>query len=130
MWVILVSESVSAHRDNYIQGLLSNTVKSEEYISDIRTGYSSGRFSTTSNLRNARIFKSKARLESLINKFNNDQNKKDYSNRFNLIKDKHFSIRKLSQSEWDSIIDNKIKLLKSGYERMVSKLEIERRKYR
>jgi hypothetical protein len=127
MWVIVVNNNTSDHRDSYLSSLFGDQPKNTGvYVSSLN----STKYSTTAYFGNAKIFKSQSRAENFVKKFNDDTNKNQYTNKFSWIHDKHLSIRKLTKDEWDSLIDTQIRLLKARHDRALSKLEMKKYNYK
>ena len=117
MWVIVVNRNITLHRDNRIAELIGD-YSTQEYLAK----RPSSKYNSTSEIRFSLVFKTESGAKRIIEKFNSDVQKSNYSNKFNWIKDYVLSIRKMTQDEWNSKIDFELSKLDNKYKRQRDKL--------
>jgi hypothetical protein len=119
MWVILVDTEISIKRDNKISEIF-----------DVLPAYSTNylmknvnKYSQTSYLLNALIFKTESGAQRIVDDFNNKtiDEKKSYKSSFIWIYNYHLSVKKLTQSEWVKYINDKIDREKIKFQRATIK---------
>ena len=125
MWVVVVNDSISEHRDSRISDLFGN-VNSEKFISK---GINSTKYSTTKSLLFAIIYKNKSMAEKFINSYNSNHSS-HYNSIYHYIQDKFLHCREITIEEWNFIMDYKIQKLESKYIRAKEKLETKKNQYR
>jgi hypothetical protein len=118
MWVIIVNDSIQEQRDSRIQDLLSGTTKQLRFLSKKNLD----RYSTTTYVGFANIFKTESGATRLINTFNLDKQKHFSSSKFYWINSSTLTLKKLTNSEWNDIIDSKINILERNYNKQRQKL--------
>lgn len=126
MWIILVT-NLASHRDNLLSDIFNEKIEnvSEKFISN----FSTYRLYICDNIGNAKVYKSKSGAERLVKNVANTQNDY-YKNKYSLVKGKHLVARKLTISEWNSIIDGEKAKLHNTYMRKLSKLEAKKSGYK
>ena len=117
MWVVLVNSNLEEKRDNRISELLDiKKDKVDNYLS-----YQYGRYSSSTSFLFAKNYKTKSGAERMISKILKSGNN-SYSSKFYYLKDKDFSVRKLTNDEWNSTINHKISQLESSYNKRRNEL--------
>ncbi len=116
MWVIICNRSLIEHRDHLISNLLDDP-KPNNYLSK----RSATRYSSTSSLLFASIYKTESGAIRLINEFNTSS-KHQSSSKFYWVNDYHLMIHKLTKDEYNSIIDYQIQMLDRRYNKQRTKL--------
>lgn len=111
MYVIIVEKDIISHRDNMISDILGESIQAV-YLSK-KSG--SNKFSTTTALNFALIYKTESGAKRVIADFNSRNHYNNSRSRFYWIMDRHLSFRKLTKEEYNSIIDGKISILDNTY---------------
>lgn len=127
MWVIVISENKSDSRDAILDGLLDTKPVEEKFLSKVST-----RWSIAYNVRFAKIWKSESGAKKILKMYEVERNNQPQNwqrNKFYYIGNKHFHIRRLSESEWNKIVDAELSLLENNYTRNKIKLENKRKQY-
>ena len=128
MWVIVVHDDIQERRNNLISNIIGID-PAEKYLNRISGNV---KYSVSYNLSGAIIYKTESGAIKIVEEFNNTDilNKANYSNKYNWIKDRSLSLRKLSKEEYFRTIDLKIEIKKSKFNKMISKMEKEKMSYK
>jgi len=119
MWVIVVNRNISQQRDSRIENLFGNSTVPQDYLTK-RSG--SIKYSTTSFIGGALIFKTESGAARLINNFNYDTQKHFSQNKFYWINSYVLSLKKLTKDEWDMIMNSELSTLERKYVKQKEKL--------
>lgn len=113
MYVIIVEKDIISHRDSIISDIIGDRpIQQPVYLSK-KSG--SNKFSTTTALNFALIYKTESGAKRVIADFNSRNHYNNSRSRFYWITDRHLSFRKLTKEEYNSIIDGKISILDNTY---------------
>lgn len=121
MWIIIVSDDQSESRNTVLDSLLENNKPIENYLSNLRSHWSS-----SASINFAKVWKTESGAKKILKLFESQKDSDWRKNKFYYIKSKHLHIRKMTKEEWNSIIDNKIRVLESSY--LSNKIKLERKK--
>lgn len=124
MWIIIVSENLSENREAVLSQILNDSKVQERYLSK----YSSGQWGSTTGVALANTWKTLSGAQRTIKTHSLNQHSSDWrTNKFVGLKGKHLQVRRITNEEWNSIIDFKLSKLKMQYERQKSKLELKKK---
>lgn len=121
MWIIIVSDDQSESRNTVLDSLLENKKPIENYLSNLRSHWSS-----SASIHFAKVWKTQSGAKKILKLFESQKDSDWRKNKFYYIRFKHLHIRKMTKEEWNSIIDNKIRVLESSY--LSNKIKLERKK--
>lgn len=125
MWVITVYQSVEEYRDYRLSQLFEAGKLQKKWLrKDGR------KFYETTSLSWVEYWKTSTAPAKIVNEWSKLENKRDYRNRFSSIWGGHLVVEKLSQEEWNFLINQKVQDLKSRMSKQLSDLERERLEYK
>lgn len=127
MFVIIVNSNLATQRDSIIDSIISVNQKPDEFL--VKTS-SSKKYSRSTFIAHALIFKTKSGALRVVKKFNEDVNKSYWTNQFNWVKDYCLSVRKITPDEWQIIVDTELSKLERNYIRQKEKLQKKKSLYR
>jgi hypothetical protein len=102
--------------------LLTDNKLPEKYV----WSGSSTRFTETSSIGFSKVFKNEGSAVRFIDEFNQHKTR----DRYDLLRNKYLTYRKLTRQEWDLIVDNEQSRLKYKYEKANEKIEKKRRMFK
>ncbi len=131
MWVVLAKKGLDKHRDDLISEILNQEIEQEPDIF-ITNKKGSSKYSTTSNLSNALIYKQEASCKRLIQRFQKSQTSNIISryDKFYWVKEYHISYRKVTKDEWNRMCNNELGILLNNYEYHKSVIEKKRNSFK
>lgn len=128
MWVIIVDTEISSKRDNRISEIFDTLpAYSINYLMK-----SVNKYSQTSYIQNALIFKTESGANKIVDDFNSKtfEERKSYNSKYSWISNYYLSVKKLTPTEWNNYIDTKINYVSMKYQRTISKIEKKRKLYK
>lgn len=125
MWVIIVSENLAEGRNSILDSILDDKKTLENYLTK-RSGQKN--WYPTSAIQLASTWKTLSGAKRVIDSYSKQQFISDWRlNKFLSLKGKHLQARKITNQEWNSIIDHKLIVMKMRYERQKSQLEAKKK---
>ena len=131
MWAIAIHRDIQEYRDSQLTELLNSTGlrPSPTYVAK-----DGPKYSKTWNISHAKVYTNKTMALKLINIINAQENdstsKINYKSTYYYIAGHHLSLVEIDRNQWDKIIDSKIETEKNRSWQRISKLEMERRKWK
>lgn len=128
MWVIIVDTEISSKRDNRISEIFDTLpAYSINYLMK-----SVKKYSQTSYIQNALIFKTESGANKIVDDFNSKtfEERRSYNSKYSWISNYYLSVKKLTPTEWNNYIDTKINYVNMKYQRTISKIEKKRKLYK
>lgn len=128
MWVIIVDTEISSRRDNRISEIFDTLpAYSINYLMK-----SVNKYSQTSYMQNALIFKTESGANRIVDDFNSKtvEERKSYKSKYSWINNYYLSVKKLTPTEWNNYIDTKINYANIKHQRTISRIEKQRNSYK